>query len=438
MEQTNNNFEEKEEIKWGGLLNEFLWWCAGVNKKILRQCPADYSRYAGSGGTILFTALMAMLSGGYAMYFVFHSPNKAIAFGVFWGLLIFNLDRYIYNSMYTDGLPTKFWDKVRPGLPRIILAIFIGVVISTPLEMKIFEERINSQLVIERNQRINDAKKLGDEGNKADKEEIRIIDSIINQVKVERKELDSLKNEIVRKLDSANMDLKLEVEGKALSGKIGCGPIYKEKLKYRDYLQARLDNWNDEHKADYERTDTVLMLLNKQKVHLQSKVNEMSDRIESESQEANEKDGFCARYEAFAIIKSENRSLKIVSIIIMMLFIVIEIVPTVFKMMMTSGEYDDKLREEMHRIKVMADKGISDINDYINTEIQISTEKNKNRLDAEINANQEVLNSIATAQAELLKAAIDAWREEELIKIQANPSDYIRTNMSEGDQETIL
>lgn len=87
----------------------------------------------------------------------------------------------------------------------------------------------------------------------------------------------------------------------------------------------------------------------------------------------------------------------------------------------------------MHKARVLADKGISDINDDINTEIQISTKKNQNRLEAEVKANQEVLDRIALAQAELLQVAIDAWREEELAKIQANPSGYIRTNMSDRD-----
>ena len=77
-----------EEIKWGGVLNEFLWTCAGVNKAVLRQCPSDYAKYAGIGGTILFTALMAMLSGGYALYTVFDNETVATLFGVFWGLLI--------------------------------------------------------------------------------------------------------------------------------------------------------------------------------------------------------------------------------------------------------------------------------------------------------------------------------------------------------------
>jgi hypothetical protein len=118
----------------------------------------------------------------------------------------------------------------------------------------------------------------------------------------------------------------------------------------------------------------------------------------------------------------------------MLLFIAIEIIPTLFKMMMTAGPYDNMLRAAMHRAKVLSDKRISDINDEINTEIQISTQKNQNRLEAEIKANQEVLDRIALAQAELLQVAIDAWRAEELAKIQANPSAYIRTNMSEAEQ----
>jgi hypothetical protein len=118
----------------------------------------------------------------------------------------------------------------------------------------------------------------------------------------------------------------------------------------------------------------------------------------------------------------------------MLMFIAIEIIPTLFKMMMTAGPYDNMLRAAMHRAKVLSDKRISDINDEINTEIQISTQKNQNRLEAEIKANQEVLDRIALAQAELLQVAIDAWRAEELAKIRANPSAYIRTNMSEAEQ----
>jgi len=125
-------------------VNEFLWSCAGVNKEILRLYPTDWAKYAGSGGTILFTAIMAMISGGYAMYFVFGSYIIAFLFSIVWALLIFNLDRFIVNSMYTDGKDTITWRKLRSAAPRFIMAIFIGIVISTPLEMKIFNDRIEA------------------------------------------------------------------------------------------------------------------------------------------------------------------------------------------------------------------------------------------------------------------------------------------------------
>lgn len=120
----NSIYDSEKLVEWGGFLNEFLWICAGADRKVLRQCPTDYAKYAGIGGTILFTALMAMLSGGYALFSVFNNGYYAFFFGIFWGLLIFNLDRFIVNTMYSDGKVTISWKEFYSGLPRIIMAIF--------------------------------------------------------------------------------------------------------------------------------------------------------------------------------------------------------------------------------------------------------------------------------------------------------------------------
>ena len=48
--------------------------------------------------------------------------------------------------MYSDGKHTISGYELLAGLPRIIIAIFLGIVISTPLELKIFEDRINFQI----------------------------------------------------------------------------------------------------------------------------------------------------------------------------------------------------------------------------------------------------------------------------------------------------
>ena len=181
--------ELQEEIKWGGLLNEFLWTCAGVNKRILRQCRTDYAKYAGIGGTILFTALMAMLSGGYAIYTVFDSGFIAFLFGVFWGLLIFNLDRFIVNTMYSDGEVTISWREFTSGLPRIIIAIFLGVVISTPLELKIFEDEINVTIQEQIKDRIK-------EYQASDYARISELESRKDSLKIQIKEIEQSPNDI--------------------------------------------------------------------------------------------------------------------------------------------------------------------------------------------------------------------------------------------------
>ena len=96
--------------------------------------------------------------------------------------------------------------------------------------------------------------------------------------------------------------------------------------------------------------------------------------------------------------------------------------------MMIDGAYDAVLALEKHRAKVVAKEQESNINDNINTNIKILTKKNEERLEAEIKANKLLMDKIATTQAELLNTAIEKWREEELVKINENPSAYIKTN----------
>lgn len=106
-------------------------------------------------------------------------------------------------------------------------------------------------------------------------------------------------------------------------------------------------------------------------------------------------------------------------------------------MMIASGPYDDMLRAEMYRVRVLADKQISDLNDEVNTEVTISTERNKQKLEAEQKANQELMNKVALAQAEILNVAIEEWREQELKKVKANPSDYIQSNVPNNAGVTV-
>ena len=130
-------------------INRFFWWCAGSNIDVLEKCPTDHSKYFGVGGTIVFTALMASFAGGYAFFTAFKSTILALAFGIFWGLLIFNLDRYIVSTIGKgDGTSKITKEEWKIAAPRLIMAVLLGFVIATPLELKIFETEI--QTVVER------------------------------------------------------------------------------------------------------------------------------------------------------------------------------------------------------------------------------------------------------------------------------------------------
>jgi hypothetical protein len=82
-------------------------------------------------------------------------------------------------------------------------------------------------------------------------------------------------------------------------------------------------------------------------------INQNIGQFENKIQNIRE-DGFAARYEAFAILKENNASLNIVSIMITLLFIIIEITPTFFKLIMIGGPYEEHLHIENYKIEKFA------------------------------------------------------------------------------------
>lgn len=444
MDNNKRSVYNNEIIEWGGWLNEFLWICAGANREVLRQCPTDYAKYAGTGGTILFTAIMAAISGGYAISFVFQDAPLYVpfGFGIIWGLMIFNLDRFMVNTMYSDGKHTISKVEFLGGLPRIILAIFLGIVISTPIEIRIFQDKIKSQLIIDQGKVGDDVRKAHDllyQQRKDIEDQISTRNNQLTDLRAGR--LDGVSGRIADKekeLKEAENRLYNETNGDGITKKKGYGPAAKQLENQVNRLKGELANLRLEEKQNNANNQTYIR---QRTVGVQNEIDEYNRRlvevdkkiaeVEKEGSEGQKAlTGFCAQINALNEIASfsENMSLFLARLFISLLFIAIEVIPTLFKMMVASGPYDDYLRAEMHRIRVLSDKRISDLNDDVNTEVQISTTKNKERLEAEVLANKEVMERIAKAQAELLQTAIDKWREEELAKIKENPSAYIKTN----------
>ena len=207
------------------------------------------------------------------------------------------------------------------------------------------------------------------------------------------------------------------MEGKAISGKIGRGPIYEQKIDYRNSCERALKNWNANNKSRLQRIEKDIE-------NNSAKIKSFEVDIKNGLRE----NGFCVRYEAFSNVKKDIKAVHVVSIFIMLMFIIIEISPTFFKMMVASGPYDCLLDAERHIKKVSSLKIISDTNDNVNTEVKISTQKNQERIAQELKNNQELLNRLSSILAEILTTALNLWREEEMKKVEEDPSAYIKTN----------
>ena len=123
-----------------------FWIIGGGIPQLLKHYPEDWNKYFGTGAAILMTAVFAAISGGYAISTVFNDfPDAPYIFGTIWGLFILLLDRYFVTSMMKTP-DNSFWVGFRVAWLRILLAIFIGFIISRPLELRIAQPEINMAL----------------------------------------------------------------------------------------------------------------------------------------------------------------------------------------------------------------------------------------------------------------------------------------------------
>jgi uncharacterized coiled-coil DUF342 family protein len=477
MEENKTVYPNNENVEWGGSINEFFWLCSGVNRKILRQCPTEYAKYAGMGGTIFFTACMAALSGGYAISTVFDNTIISVVFGIFWGMLIFNLDRLIVNTMYSDGKVTISWQELVSGLPRIVMAIFLGIVISTPLELKIFEDAIDIQIEQDKDRLLRE--KIGETIQRRDsttqkRDEIMngvaMFDTQITTSSSETNTLLSEINDLKTKWNSENnkvigFDQQIAPLQKQLNTMSSDNPQYQKVLNKIGTLRGKRSSAVAQRNSyavairgkqgEVAASDATLKsLMSNKQTETQKESERLRLEIDSLNNMINEskvrhKDwtdaeikakgsfrdkldvqykGFQARMNAFSELKDESWATYISSLFIMILFIIVETAPTFLRMMVADGSYENLLDAEKHRIEVLSMKRKSDLNDEINTEVQITTKKNRQRLEAELLANKELMDKIIKTQTELLQIALEKWREEELAKINENPSIYIKKN----------
>ena len=77
-------------------------------------------------------------------------PALALPLALLWGLVIMGIDRWMITSIPPHG--SRRWVV---ALPRVLLAILLGTIISTPIVLRIFQPEINNEIAQLNTQRTN-------------------------------------------------------------------------------------------------------------------------------------------------------------------------------------------------------------------------------------------------------------------------------------------
>ncbi len=305
------------------MLKQFFIICSGSDTTILKDCSVgEQNKYAGIGATVFFTALMAFIAGSYALFTVFDNLPASIFFGFVWGLLIFNLDRFIVSTIKKRN---NFIDELIQASPRILLAVIIAVVISKPLELKIFEKEINQVLLTEKNQMTLD-----------NKDQIAL--QFVPKTEALQQDIVALQNQIDTKEGEVNALYNTyisEAEGTAGTKLLGKGPVYKEKREKHDANLAELQQLKTDNKAKIASTEAEIVKLN---ADYETQVSTSQPIIDGF-------DGLMARVNALSKLP------WLPSFFIFLLFLAIETSPIFAKLLSPKGEYDFKFEDVENEVK---------------------------------------------------------------------------------------
>ncbi|ASZ14425.1 DUF4407 domain-containing protein [Chitinophaga pendula] len=368
-------------------IRQFFLFCSGAHVALLKRAPAETNKYAGIGATIFFTGLLAAISAGYALWTVFGEVWAALLFGAVWGLMIFNLDRYIVSSLKKRD---RFWDEFKLAIPRLALALVIAIVISRPLELRIFDKEIQAELVTMEQQVF---KKQEDKVK--ERYQVRM-----DELHKEIAQLNAATLQQAARRDTLLLLAQQEADGTGGSRIRNLGPIYKAKKADADQAAASVEQLAAINNS----------LINGKRAALQSIDSTMKAEIRAMNR--SRLDGLASRLDALGHLTASSEPIRWASWFIMLLFIAIETAPVFVKLISPRGPYDDLLEQHEHIFRSARQEKITLRDQAREEKLTVEKAVSEHRQEAEINKGQQLTNARVAAETDVEKARLHQWKKE--------------------------
>jgi len=309
-------------------LEQFLWWVACTDEEAILLCsPVTRFYQTTAGMMILITAVLAFVSGGYAMFQIVRYVLPTIPLAAIYALAIFSIDRFIVSSRGSH----MAWF-------RLPLSLMIGYVIAVPLELRLVQERIDQELIHEER---TDNQSAEDRRSKQ-RDEL--------QERISR--LEQSADEYRRQINERGTRMEAEVVGRVRAGSTGMsgeGPAYRAA---------------DEQK---QLNADLLRQVNSELGNLRQQKTSALDQIEKEYEHEHiaRSHDLLAQYEALHEVERQHPEAAKMTWAITILLMLIEVFPALVKLMLPYTAYsalvEAREREDIQRTHSMANHNIREM-----------------------------------------------------------------------------
>jgi hypothetical protein len=362
-------------------LRKIVLALAGAHQEVLEFVPSERPRFESLGWAILITSGVAAVS----MWFALASAVGingilALPIALAWGLVIMGIDRWLIVSMPADS-PRKF----AIAAPRLLLALLLGTLISTPLVLRIFQSEIDAQMAkmqqqnystfLQQQQASDVAKQVSTYSG-----ELTYLNNVIAtqgaatantssdpELTTYNAQLTSLNTELTHWTTLKNQyysDYICQLYGGPTCPKKGYGPAAKASQKNYNaassevatlqgeinHVQGEIQqrdaqlasNSKADQQARYQQALTQQPLVKAEYDTALQRQNALQASFFASNQAAH---GILNRLEALSQLSSGNFTVTAARFLIFLLFLVIECLPVTVKLMQQPGLYEEALHE---------------------------------------------------------------------------------------------
>ncbi|WP_045222483.1 DUF4407 domain-containing protein [Desulfonatronum thioautotrophicum] len=161
------------------ILKHMFFWLSGAGTATLEQCPNwEQRKYVAFGATVLVPCLFAFIAAAFAISTLTDDALKIYPIALLWSFIILAIDRALLSSYRPYLLLHR---KFGQFALRFVVALLLGITISHPLVLMLFQDTVRAEIERARVVDIETARTEGAQRRAGMEERIAAVEAALDQ-----------------------------------------------------------------------------------------------------------------------------------------------------------------------------------------------------------------------------------------------------------------